>query len=726
MPPAAGPNDPSDDAPKPRKPKAPAPARKGRRGKGPAGKGPVGKPRPAKPVPAKPVPVKPAAAQPAKPVPAKPTPAKPAPAAGSPGAARGGAPVKDSLIGQMVGRCRIEELIGLGRTARVYRATYEALDQVVAIKILRTEIAENPILVERFMAEAKAIAKVDNENVLKIYDVGMTEGGLYYMVVELLEGEEILDLIQREGSVEPMDAMRIVRQAANGLAAAHDAHGLVHRDIKPQNLFLLEDGTVKVVDFGLATSIDETTERVGTPHYMAPEVCERGAAEPASDVYALGIVLYHLLVGNPPYAGKDIQGILKAHIAGVPLRPERDAPGTPKEVGEIVRALTKRDPLLRPTASEIVDQLDAVGGKELKQKESLGRRRGGGRARSAVARRERAEARKSAPVIALVLGAVIVVGILAAVMSSGGDEPPSQIDTAGTSGTSGSDPIPGTADGGTGTGSAIAAKRAESDAEKAEREAAKARIDEEAEAQATLERAEQWARENWHGPPDTDAVIAKYRYVRSRFEKSKAADEAKRRITLIKRKKLHPHPDREWTSAEALEEAKQNWTLLKPQIEEKIAALDYTAAVGLMPPSISEESGSFARELDFWRTYTTHLVEYRKAAVRAITNAGPDDRLIETPDGEGTVKRLDETEFEVRVGLKTLKYSWAKLGPEAIANLTLDLFGGEADQLILQLAFTYAHELDSFWDAQLELSSTTGVRNHTRMMQIYEKRVRDR
>ncbi|MDF1702059.1 MAG: NAD-dependent epimerase/dehydratase family protein, partial [Planctomycetota bacterium] len=189
MPPAAGPNDPSDDAPKPRKPKAPAPARKGRRGKGPAGKGPVGKPRPAKPVPAKPVPVKPAAAQPAKPVPAKPTPAKPAPAAGSPGAARGGAPVKDSLIGQMVGRCRIEELIGLGRTARVYRATYEALDQVVAIKILRTEIAENPILVERFMAEAKAIAKVDNENVLKIYDVGMTEGGLYYMVVELLEGD---------------------------------------------------------------------------------------------------------------------------------------------------------------------------------------------------------------------------------------------------------------------------------------------------------------------------------------------------------------------------------------------------------------------------------------------------------------------------------------------------------------------------------------------------------
>ena len=669
-------------------------------------------------------PVKPAAARPAKPVrPVKPAPPAAAtpPAVGKPQPARGGAPVQDRLIGQTIGRCRVEALIGLGRTARVYRAVYEALDQVVALKVLRDEVAENPILVERFQSEAKAIAKVDNENVLKIYDVGTTDDGLYYMVVELLEGEEILDLIQREESIEPMDAMRIVRQAANGLAAAH-ALGLVHRDVKPQNLFLLDDGTVKVVDFGLAASIDDTTERVGTPHYMAPEVCDRGAAEPASDIYALGIVLYHLLVGNPPYAGKDIQGILKAHMAGVPLRPERDAPGTPKDVGEIVRHLTKHDPLLRPTAAEVVDELDAVGGKDLKQKESLGRkRRRGSRARSAVARRERAEARKAAPVMAIVLIGVLVLGGIIAAVSMGGGDDPEPVDTAGRGGTP--------TDDGTSAGSnvpVIAPKREETEKEKAERLAVAKKAADEREAQEALERAEAWARENWHGPTDTNAVIDKYSYVRERFKDTKAGEEAKRRAREIRRKKLHPHPDREWTSADAIAEAREAWKQTQPQIVTKIKAMDYEAARSLMPPPISDESGSFSRELDFWRQYLDHLVEFRKAVVRAVTNADPDDREIEVKDGEGAIKRVTETHFEVRVNGNTKKYAWSDLGPAVIGAKALDLFTGEADQLILLLAFAYAHELDAFWDVQLDLNMSQGARKHTRESQAYEKRYRER
>lgn len=731
MPPANGPSDTNSEAIKPRKP-APPPTPRRRKGARPA-KPAAGQPKAAKPAKpqaakrqaAKPQAAKPQAAKAGK-APSGKAPSGKAPTGqaqdakppSTPQAARGGQPVQDRLIGQTIGRCKIEAVIGLGRTARVYRANYEALDQVVALKVLRDEIAENPILVERFHSEAKAIARVDNENVLKIYDVGTTDDGLHYMVVELLEGEEILDLITREERVEPMDAMRIIRQGANGLAAAHSL-GLVHRDIKPQNLFLLDDGTVKVVDFGLAASIEDGSERVGTPHYMAPEVCERGAAEPASDIYGLGIVLYHLLVGRPPYAGMDVKGILRSHIAGKPLRPERDAPGTPKDVGEIVRHLTKHDPLMRPAASDVVEELDAVGGKELKQKDSLGRRRRrSSRARSAVARRERAEARKAAPVMALVIGGVVVVGGIIALMSmGGGDEPTTPSDKGSETASAPTPKETGPA--------AIAPKRQESEEEKAARLAEVEKAQQETEGREAFDRAEAWARENWQSASDTDAVIAKYRYVRTRYKKTKAGEEAKTRIREIKAKKLHPHPDREWTSEDAVADVKRAWEEARPQIEKHIEAMEYETARGLLPPPVSDESGRLARELDFWRRYTDHLVKFRQALVRAVTNA-TDDREIDTPDGEGTIKRVTESNWEVRVGGKTLKYSWAQMGPERVGDKALDLFTGEADQLLLLLAFAYGHELEKFWDVQLDLNMATGAQSHSRDVKQYEKRFRER
>ncbi|MHC5011637.1 MAG: serine/threonine-protein kinase, partial [Planctomycetota bacterium] len=196
---------------------------------------------------------------------------------------------KDPLIGRTLGRCTIEAAIGQGRTSRVYRAHHQGLDATVAVKVLLPDAAAKPRVVESFMREARALAKIDNENVLKIYDVA-SEGDVHYIVMELLDGEEVLDLIRREERIDVMDALRIVRQAANGLATAHAQH-IIHRDVKPQNLVLLEDGTVKVVDFGLAVAAGDEGSRVGTPHYMAPEVCKAGQAEVGSDVYALGIVL---------------------------------------------------------------------------------------------------------------------------------------------------------------------------------------------------------------------------------------------------------------------------------------------------------------------------------------------------------------------------------------------------------------------------------------------------
>jgi serine/threonine-protein kinase len=650
--------------------------------------------------------------QPATPAKAvKPTAA--APAGPAPAGAEAGGPPADPLIGQTIGRCRIEALVGVGRTARVYRAHYEALDDTVAVKILRRDVAENPLLVQRFDSEARAIAKVDNEHVLKIYDVGTTDDDLHYMVVELLEGEEILDLIQREGQVDVMDSLRIVRQAASGLAAAH-AHGLVHRDIKPQNLFLLEDGTVKVVDFGLAARIDDTSERVGTPHYMAPEVCENGAAVPGSDVYGLGIVLYHLLTGQPPYAGKDIKAILQAHITGEALHPERLRPGLPKEAIEFVRQLTKRDALMRPTAVQVVAELDRIGGEQLRHKDTLRRRRArSSRARSAVARRERRA--KAAPALLAIFGGVgLVALVLFFVLGSGNDKP-----AAPGSGGAGT-PATETAD-----VPAVTPPTSpeESERERKEREAREARAAQaqrEKEAQAALERAEQWARENWHVPSDTEAVLDHYRTVREMYKQTKAAAEAWRRIDLIKRKKMHPNPDMKWTPADEVAAAKARWAKDRPEAQKEIAAFDYEAAAARVPKEAPTERGSFAREVDFWRMYTDHLVAFKQALVREASKLAASDRTITTPEGEGQVVQLDGASFEVRVGGKTRTWTWAQIGAKPIATFALDLFSGHVDLMLLQLAFTYAYDLnDAFWDAQTELSVDEGSRSVAREIKLY-------
>ncbi len=662
-------------------------------------------------------PAKPARRAPAKAVAPKTPRAKPAEAAAPPTARPGSEALQreaagDPLIGKTIGRCRIQALVGVGRTARVYAAHYEALDDTVAIKILRRDVAENPVLVERFQSEARAIAKVDNENVLKIYDVGTSDDGFQYMVVELLEGEEIFELLQREERVEAMDALRIVRQAANGLAAAH-VHGLVHRDVKPQNLFLLEDGTVKVVDFGLATGIDDKSERVGTPHYMAPEVCENAKAETASDIYGLGITLYHLLTGQPPYAGQDIKGIMRSHISGEPLRPERRLPaGLPKDIGDIVRHLTKHDPLMRPTAPEVVEELDRVGGKELRTKESLKRRRTRSRARSAVARRERAA--KGTPAIAAILGAVVLAGGIFAIATSGGGgeegpDPGREIVV---------DPDPEPIE------EPERIKPVETADQKKAREEAIAKRARSKEGLEAFARAEQWARENWHGPQDTAAVLAKYDYVRNQWRGLAAGDRSNDRIRAIRAKKVHPHPDREWTSADQLAVVKETWRIVRPQVEAKIARHEYQAARELVPPAVSEESGSFSRELDFWRTHTKHLVDFQRAVERGVVSLPQDDRSIATPDGEGVLQSVTGDGFVVRLSARTKTFRWIDLATEDLADIGMRLFSGKSpDKLILQIAFTFAHKLRGpFWDTRLEFSVTPGAGAYDLINKAYKKR----
>jgi hypothetical protein len=278
---------------------------------------------------------------------------------------------------------------------------------------LQKEMQKYPAVVRVFQQEGRAVASIDHENVVKIYDVGEDQGQ-HYLVLELLKGTDLRKQIDAAGesglSVDV--ALEYTRQAAAGLAAA-GRKNLVHRDVKPQNIVIEPDGTAKIVDFGLAAEAEGAFAggRLGTPHYMAPEVCRGEQAQTASDVYSLGITLYHMLIGKPPFHGrKSTEEIIQDHLKGERLQPERHRPDLPSPVGDLVRRMTRQDPAARPTAADVAtlvsekltpEKLGARGG-------ARGRRGGGARGRPA----------KSSNAIWMGVGAAAVVAILAFVLMS--------------------------------------------------------------------------------------------------------------------------------------------------------------------------------------------------------------------------------------------------------------------------------------------------------------------
>lgn len=695
--------------------------RKPRRGRKPIPRKPAVPPKASKPArpPAKPVrpaakPVRPAAAKPASGADTgtavKLPPAKPA------------AP-KDPYIGRTIGRCLIEERIGLGKTAAVYRAHYEALDEKVAVKILTPQASKMPELVERFHSEAKVVASLDNENVVKVYDVGRS-GDAHFMVMELLDGFSVLDLIQREDQIEVMDALRIVRQVANGLAAAH-AKGIIHRDVKPQNLLLLEDGTVKVLDFGLAAGFDDKNERVGTPHYMAPEVCRDGTADLGTDIYGLGIVLWHLLTGQPPYAGKDIQTILRAHMSGTPLRPERVRHDTPKNVAELVRSMTKQDPLLRPPASELVELLDNIGGEEVKEHGHLRSRRSRGS-------RARVAASKKSPLGPALVGLVLVAGIgIAIAAGSGGDDDtvPAKPTDVGTAGTGDPAPLVKRIDEGIGAPptQSEAARLAEEKFKREQKEAAEQR-EKEAAGKKALARAEQYAREYWNSKTDTQAVIDKYQRVYSKHRKTEAGKEALRRLKGIKAATIHPHPDREWSDEQSIAEVRQTWRDAQPEIEALLKDHNYAGATAKLPPQVNEADGALTKELRFWRTLIGQLKLFKSSLISGISKLSDDDRIIDTPDGTGTVRLVKLTQIEVLVkgGMRT--YKWSELAGDQLFELGRRLAPEKGTtQYVHCQSFAFAHRLEkAFWDVQLDIMSASDASKHSAWLADIERRFTER
>jgi eukaryotic-like serine/threonine-protein kinase len=251
------------------------------------------------------------------------------------------------------GRYRMEALLATGGMGEVWAAMDLLLDKAVAVKVLGGALAGDGRAAERLRREARAAARLEHPGIARVLDLG-EQDGRPYLVMELLEGESLAARIDRAGAMAPPEAARVVAAVADALEAAHRA-GVVHRDVKPGNVFLTSDGAVKVLDFGIASAAGEATlttgEMLGTPAYLAPERVLGDPATPAADIYALGVVLYELLAGRRPF--DDGSGIELA-MAHVHARPERLAVAAssapPFLVAACERAMAK-DPSARPPSA---------------------------------------------------------------------------------------------------------------------------------------------------------------------------------------------------------------------------------------------------------------------------------------------------------------------------------------------------------------------------------------
>jgi len=279
-----------------------------------------------------------------------------------------------------LGRYRLKQRIGAGGMGEVWAAHHHALRRDVAVKILRPETRGDPAAIARFEREVRATAELVHPNTVRVFDYGITEDGLWYYAMELLDGRDLFAIVSREGPMEPTRAARLMWQAAKAVGEAH-ARGIVHRDLKPENLFVTAIGGegefIKVLDFGLAkvargerhaTSQAALTGEgwaVGTPKWASPEVVSGNEADTRSDVYGLGTVLYYLLTGAPPFDYPDLGKILLAHVREEVTPPSRRVGrAIPPAIESVTLRCMAKDPAQRyPSAGELAAALEeALGG----------------------------------------------------------------------------------------------------------------------------------------------------------------------------------------------------------------------------------------------------------------------------------------------------------------------------------------------------------------------------
>jgi serine/threonine-protein kinase len=276
----------------------------------------------------------------------------------------------DPFIGQVLdGRYLITDVVGRGGMATVYKAQHSVIERVVAIKVLSPKASGISNINKRFYREARVVNRIQHPNVLDVIDLGRTEDGLLYLVMDYLGGMSVYDRLCR-GRFEADETVGVLSQVCRGLGRAHDL-GIIHRDLSPSNIYLAEDGTshqtVKILDFGIAFIKDETRLSMpgtvlGTPHYMAPEYAMGKEVAPASDLYSLGALAYEMLCGAPPFDADDYSSVIVMHVKDEPHPLVERAPEVPASLDEIVMQCLRKEPEERFTSAyEMHEALEAIG-----------------------------------------------------------------------------------------------------------------------------------------------------------------------------------------------------------------------------------------------------------------------------------------------------------------------------------------------------------------------------
>jgi serine/threonine-protein kinase len=278
-------------------------------------------------------------------------------------------PVRELVAGSLfASRYRIEQILGRGGMGIVYKANDTQLDEPVAIKTLPGDVMQrSPEELERFKREIRLARKITHRNVLRTYDYGEADG-VYFISMECVRGYTLAELLDEAPNhrLAPRVALGISRQICRGLQAAHE-QGIIHRDIKPQNVLIDHKGEVKLMDFGIAR-VAEAKEGmtqagliVGTPHYMSPEQVQGKTLDPRSDVYSMGVLMYEMVVGVKPFNAPSLTAVLTAHITEMPKQPIEERPEIGREVNTIiVRCLAKNPKDRYPDAGALLHDLDQV------------------------------------------------------------------------------------------------------------------------------------------------------------------------------------------------------------------------------------------------------------------------------------------------------------------------------------------------------------------------------
>ena len=268
----------------------------------------------------------------------------------------------DPYIGKMLdNRYEILELIGRGGMANVYKAKCHRLDRLVAVKILHSDLAQNADFRRRFMDESRAVAQLSHPNIVSVYDVSCSDD-VDYIVMELIDGVTLKQYMERRGQMDWREALHFITQIMRGLSHAH-SRGVIHRDIKPQNIMVLRDGSVRVADFGIACLADQgqtlTQETLGSVHYISPEQARGDRVDARSDIYSAGVVLYEMLTGRLPFEGDSAVSVAIQHLSSVPLAPRDIDPSIPEPLELICMKAMNSDPNKRyASADAMIEDLE--------------------------------------------------------------------------------------------------------------------------------------------------------------------------------------------------------------------------------------------------------------------------------------------------------------------------------------------------------------------------------